>query len=197
MAEDTLIRVVEEREALRAEVARLREAFDISSAAHAQAEAVLATERAAHEATERSRQEATDRALGIAAKLDETVRALEATKAELAKEQRLTRFAQTQSRDELLARAEAAEARVAELERIHEQALNERDAAHAALDQARGLLGRVTGAVSDRLLGDIEDWLRANPATARPDAAAKGAELQIVECTDTPRGRAREKEAKG
>lgn len=41
----------------------------------------------------------------------------EATKAELAKEQRLTRFAQTQSRDELLARAEAAETWVAGLER--------------------------------------------------------------------------------
>lgn len=196
----------QKRETAEAEVARLREAFDISSAAHAQAEAVLATERAAHEATERSRQEATDRALGIAAKLDETVRALEATKAE--------RDGWVDRCDRLKRETKAAEARVAELKRElvaqelrHVRTREER----TALDQARRLLERTPmpdpdgeGPTNEQLekwadfINSMADLLfgsglRAHPATP----AATGAELQIVECTDTPRGRAREKEAKG
>ncbi len=88
---------------------------------------------------------------------------------ELAKEQRLTRFAQTQSRDELLVRAEAAEARVAELKRElvaqelrHVRTREER----AALDQARKLLEQVEDEQRTEWYEARHHWLRAHPATA-------------------------------
>lgn len=66
----------------------------------------------------------------------------------------------------------AAEARVAELERIHEQALNERDAAHDALSSARALLERCRRHLDERdsqcmaFDNEVFAWLRTHPAPA-------------------------------
>lgn len=209
-------------EAAEAECHRLRQMYQDALRTVASSNEACATERAAHEATERSRKEATDRALAISGKLDEVVRAHEAIKearnaAELQRDNLATALVEA---DEIRGRLEA---RVAELERENTRAANSvlemakvASAQLAALDQARGLLRRVSPWPGDTLLSAVDAWLRAHPAPVTPaepvrvyggegmpdvvldvepaTPAATGAELQIVECTDTPRGRAREKE---
>lgn len=125
---------------------------------------------------------------------------------ELAKEQRLTRFTQTQARDELATERAAHEAtrqwrdqfqnardalskRVAELERDRAAELEARGRyfpgldAQTALSSARELLERVDAALENEgpwlvLQANLRDWLRAHPEPATP--AATGAEHVYV-----------------
>lgn len=140
------------RDELEAEVARLREELTVRSRRCDTWAADLAAERAAREATKAELR----RALNIRTGID----APDAN--------------DRQAAVAWMKRAEAAEARVAELERQRDDARRRyyteaqtRIACDAALNQARGLLERCQYAVPSvltELLDAVSGWLRAHPA---------------------------------
>lgn len=183
MAEDTLIRVVEEREALRAEVARLREELAkeqrLTRFSSTETRNALAEERNAHAKTQ-----------AIVARLKEELEAdrfnakayrelqaaHEATKRQAegaqAAEARVAELVERHG--ELSERAVLAEARVAELEGalrvVSDRAVSEALLRQDALSSARGLLERAKhGQFRDsHMPDDLDHWLRAHPEPATP-----------------------------